>query len=308
MRGPHGQSRGCSPRRAPGALFWTRGGGMLPLGSGAVRAGVCCRLEECVSAAGAGSVERNGVPMRVRADDPLAGELKSAIQGGDVDGLQRLLDAHPGLAAARIEGRRGGAGTALLMAADWPGFFPNGARVVAALIAAGGDVNDRGEQAGGGPGNEAPLHWAASSDDAEVAEALIDGGAEIDLPGGSIGTPLANAVGYGCWQVADLLVARGARIATLWEAAALGKMARIEELFASSPAPTAEEIHQAFNHACCGGQPRAAAYLLARGADPRWTPDYAKDRTAAEAAAGGGTRWGILRDWLKERGLTSGER
>jgi len=32
------------------------------------------------------------------------------------------------------------------------------------------------------------LHWAASSDDADVAEALIDGGADVEAPGGSIGT------------------------------------------------------------------------------------------------------------------------
>ncbi len=238
--------------------------------------------------------------VRLREDDPLAVRLKSAVRQGDVDGLQHLLAKHPGLAAARIEARRGGARTPLHIATDWPGFFPNGAKVVAALIAAGADVNDRGEGADGLPGNESPLHWAASSDDAEVAEALLDGGADIDMPGGSIGTPLANAIGYGCWQVADLLVARGARIETLWEAAALGKMARIEELLASHPGPTVQEIHHAFYQACCGGQPRAAAYLLAQGADPRWSPDYAKGHTAMDALAGGGTRWGILREWLKE--------
>jgi hypothetical protein len=54
-----------------------------------------------------------------------------------------------------------------------------------------------------------------------VAEALIDVGADTGMPGGSIGTPLANAVGYGCWAVARLLAARGARIETLWQAAAL---------------------------------------------------------------------------------------
>jgi hypothetical protein len=59
---------------------------------------------------------------------------------------------------------------------------------------------------------ETPLHWAASSDDVDVAEALIDGGANIHATGGSIasGTPLDNAVGYGCWRVARLLVQRGA--------------------------------------------------------------------------------------------------
>jgi hypothetical protein len=42
-----------------------------------------------------------------------------------------------------------------------------------------------------------------------VAEALVDGGADIEAVGGSIGTPLGNAVGYGCWHVARRLVKRG---------------------------------------------------------------------------------------------------
>lgn len=69
-----------------------------------------------------------------------------------------------------------------------------------------------------GENGETPLHWAASSDDVHVAVALIDGGADIEPPGGggSIDSPpLAKAVGYGCWHVARLLVARGARIGTL---------------------------------------------------------------------------------------------
>src|SRR5581483_10882244 len=45
--------------------------------------------------------------------------------------------------------------------------------------------------------------------DADVARALIDGGANIEAAGASIagGSPLNDAVGYGCWQVTRLLVA-----------------------------------------------------------------------------------------------------
>lgn len=69
------------------------------------------------------------------------------------------------------------------------------------LIEAGADPNvDTG-----GDRPETPLHWAASSDDADVADALITGGANLETPGGSIGTPLDNAIGYGCWNVARLL-------------------------------------------------------------------------------------------------------
>ena len=87
------------------------------------------------------------------------------------------------------------------------------------LIEAGADPNavvTKGRQ------TRRPLHWAASSDDADVADALISGGADTGVPGGSIGTPLANAIGYGCWRVARLLVQRGARVEGLWQAAAFG--------------------------------------------------------------------------------------
>lgn len=47
-----------------------------------------------------------------------------------------------------------------------------------------------------------------------------------------IGTPLDNAVGYGCWHVARLLAARGARVDRLWHAASLGMLDRLEDLLA----------------------------------------------------------------------------
>jgi hypothetical protein len=95
-------------------------------------------------------------------------------------------------------------------------------------------------------------HCVASSDDIDVAEALIEGGAEIDAPAGSIahGAPLDNAVGYACWRVARLLVDRGARVDKLCHAAALGMMTRTEELMQGA---SIEEINDAFWQACSGG-------------------------------------------------------
>jgi len=206
--------------------------------------------------------------------DPVAVELTSAIHRGDLDALRRLLAERPELASARMIGRKGLEGgwrTPLHAAADWPGYFPAAPAAVDLLLEAGADPND--DTGGGRP--ETPLHWAASSDDVDVAVALIDGGAELDTPGGSIGTQLDNAIGYGCWHVARLLVARGAKVDKLWHAAALGMVERIEQLLAERP-DAASEVSQAFWHACAGGQRRAAEYLLARGADLSWVPEYAE--------------------------------
>lgn len=62
-----------------------------------------------------------------------------------------------------------------------------------------------------GSHTETPLHWAASSDDVEAATALLDAGSDIEAPGAVLGggSPLAEAVGVGQWQIARLLVDRG---------------------------------------------------------------------------------------------------
>ena len=114
------------------------------------------------------------------------------------------------------------------MVTDWPGYFPNGPAIVKLLIEAGADPNAATTPAPA----ETPLHWAASSDDVDVAAALIDGGADLETPGGSIGTPLDNAVGYNCWHVARLLVTRGARVDKVWHAGALGMLDRLDDLLA----------------------------------------------------------------------------
>ena len=183
-----------------------------------------------------------------------AAALVAAIHSGDLASLQRLLGENPSLASSELGGDSGQR-TPLHVVTDWPGYFPNGPQSVRILIDAGADPNGRN------PGKnfaETPLHWAASSDDVEVACARIDGGADVESPDGSIGTPLDNAVGYACWNVARLLVSRGAKVDALWHAAALGMTARLEELLSAQPSPGPEKLSQAFWHACAGGQRRAA--------------------------------------------------
>jgi uncharacterized protein len=235
-------------------------------------------------------------------NDPELGlEVIAAVRSGDLDALARLVAEHPGLVSSRLGGPARGR-TALHVVADWPGFFPNGPAAAQLLLDAGAVLDDRGEDGTG----ETPLHWAASSDDAAVAEVLIDAGANIDMPDGSIGTPIANAVGYGCWNVAHLLAARGASVDSLWVAAALGLLDRLDELLADQSVATTENISQGFWHACAGGQRRAAERLLGAGADLGWVPDYAKG-TALDAARGHGTQRTNVIEWLEQLGVSSTE-
>ena len=222
----------------------------------------------------------------------LADEIVSAIHDGDIPRLRQLLTENPGVASGAI-GDRYGSRTPLHVVADWPGYFPNGPEVVRVLVAAGADPNRRQ------PGDETPLHWAASSDDVHVAAALIDAGADVNAPDGSIGTPLGNAVGYACWDVARLLVVRGAAVAQPWQASALGLLDQLDQLLGANPPP--DELSKAFWHACSGGQRRAAEYLLGRGADPNWIPEYARG-TSLDAAGGLGTQRENLIGWLRQQG------
>jgi ankyrin repeat protein len=215
-----------------------------------------------------------------------------AIHSGDLEALQRLLRENADLAAARVEGR-----TLLHVVADWPGHFPNGVESVAVLVEAGADVNARFE---GPPSAETPLHWAASSDDLDVLDALLDAGADINVPGAVIagGTPLTDARAFGQWKAARRLVERGAQT-TLDDAAALGLMDRVEATFAGDRKPSPEDTNRAFWCACHGGQRGAAEYLLDRGADVNWIPPW-EERTPLDAAQR--SEAAELVEWLRSCG------
>jgi len=250
-------------------------------------------------------------------DEPLARDVISAIRRGDLVKLQRMLAENPGLANATITRRAKGIKQPFLYpligaAVDWPGHFPNVGQTIAALVAAGADVN----APCAGPHAETPLHGPASSDDVEALDALLDAGADIEAPGAVIagGTPLDDAVGFGQWNAARRLVERGARTA-IWHAAALGLMDRIEQYFADGRPPARfpwggaavqpSDVTIAFWCACHGGQRAAAEYLLDRGADLNWitpwdglTPlDAARRSNANEVVS-----------WLEARGAQSAKR
>ena len=238
--------------------------------------------------------------VEIRRDEPLGRATVEAIHQGNVGGLKHLLSEHPGLAGARIGGEPGTCQadkmgrTLLHIATDWPGHFPNARATVALLLGAGADVNARFI----GPHAETPLHWAASSDDIDVIDVLLDKGADIEASGSVIGggTPLADAVAFGQWNAARRLIERGAQ-STLWQSAALGLMDRVRRAF-DSTAPTPQDVTTAFWCACHGGQRESAEYLLDRGADINWigfdklTPLDAARRSGAEELA----------SWLLTRG------
>src|SRR5262245_25650190 len=232
--------------------------------------------------------------MESPAENSMATTAVQAIHQGNLALLEQLLNENPSLATARIDGQR----TLLHVATDWPGHFPNSEATVVALIAHGADVN----AVFLGQHSETPLHWSASSDDVSALDALLDHGAQIEASGGIIGggTPLADAVAFGQWQAAHRLVERGART-TLWQAAALGLMSRVEKFFANESPPTPGEITNAFWSACHGGQRAVADYLLERGADLNWVGydgctalDVATRNCAAE-----------LIQWLRDHGARS---
>ncbi|WP_369167192.1 ankyrin repeat domain-containing protein [Streptomyces sp. R28] len=238
--------------------------------------------------------------MLIDTTAPLARAAVEAIRTGDVGALQDLITAHPGLATARL-GNRKTARTLLHVATDWPGHLPNGSATVTALVAAGADVNARFT----GAHRETPLHWAASTDDVPVLDALLDLGADIEADGAVIGngTPMADAVAFGQWESARRLLERGART-TLWQAAALGEADRVTACCTSeSDPPTEEDITSALWCACHGGQRRTADYLLRRGGDVNWV---GYDRlTPLDAAHRSGHP--ALVAWLRDQGAKSAE-
>ncbi|HEY2792769.1 MAG TPA: ankyrin repeat domain-containing protein [Micromonosporaceae bacterium] len=236
--------------------------------------------------------------MRIDADDPVGTLLITAIRDGDRPTVHRLVTQQSGLAGARLAAAKGR--TPLHVVTDWPGYYPEGPAIAQALIDAGADVDARSE----GRTTETPLHWAASSDDVDVAEVLMSAGADLEAAGGSIGTPLDNAIGYGCWHVARRLVERGVAVDKLWHAAALGDLHRLRQLLDADPAPGRDDLDEALWQAAHGGQLRAADLLVRRGADIRAVPGYADGGTIVAIAGGPDTRREQLRSWLLERGAT----
>jgi ankyrin repeat protein len=206
--------------------------------------------------------------MEIRTSEPLAQALIQAIHAGDVEGLRRLLEGNPAIAKARIVDPKGASRTVLHIAVDWPGHFPHVSKTIGLLIEQGADPD---APMVGGNAPERPLHWAASSDDVDALDALLDGGADIEGPGAIFtnGSAMSDAVIFAQWNAARRLLDRGAKT-TLTESAGLGLVDRLTSYFEQEPKPESEQITAALWHACRGGQLAAAQYLTGKGAHINW--------------------------------------
>jgi uncharacterized protein len=239
------------------------------------------------------SEDESAPGLTLRWNEPLVVEITGAVQRGQADQVRHLLDKYPGLARARIvkDGESAGARTLLHLFADWPGHRRNPQEIVSVLHQAGADLNASKDARG--TGGETPLHWAASNDDVELVDALLNPGANVDAPGSVVAGlgPVADAAVFGGKRAGIRLVERGART-NLYQAAALGLVDRVRGELVTDPGPDGERVTAAFWAACGGGHEAVAELLLAKGADVNWvgwgdeTPlDVARRAEAPELVA-----------------------
>jgi uncharacterized protein len=206
--------------------------------------------------------------MEMQTTEPLAQALSSAIHTGDVEALRQLLDRDPQISKARIVDPKGVSRTLIHIAVDSPGHFPRVSQTIGLLIERGADPDGL---IVGGNAPERPLHWAASCNDVDALDALLNGGANIESPGAIFtnGTAMSDAVIFAQWNAARRLLDRGAKT-TLTESAGLGLVDRLTTYFEQGPKPEDDQITAAFWHACRGGQLQAAKYLAVKGANINW--------------------------------------
>ena len=199
-------------------------------------------------------------------------EFATAVNRGDVDRVREFLAADRTLATSLINSR-----WPLHLFADAPGHRPNAVPMVTALVEAGAELD---AQAVDMWHEETGLHWAASNDDVELIDALLDAGADIEHPGSSIGggPPSQSALGYGQWQALHRLHERGAAM-SLSQAAALGLLSAAQEMSDVDN----EELSMALWNACRGGQLATAQYLVERGADLNWVAPWSGETPLSAA-------------------------
>lgn len=233
------------------------------------------------------------------------GDLKQAIDTGDVDAVRAIVTFEPELVSREIAWDEGCGGDtsepiSYVSLATFHALSEHDrmGEIARVLLAAGAPVE------GAAGCEETPIVTAASYDRADVATALAEAGADLDGHGHAApgGTALAHAVYFGNPAVADVLVRAGARPRVLAEAAGIGDLSGwplkdrgaeelawalrgaalcehldvIDQLLAADVDIHAEtEGGPALQWAAWAGKPAAVRHLVEHGADPeRRDPEY----------------------------------
>lgn len=231
-----------------------------------------------------------------------------AVVRGDLDGLDARLRDDPALTA----GRSGfGHGATLLHHVAANGVesrrqrVPRNAVAIARrLIDAGAEVDATCDAYGGGPSQTtlALLLSSGHPHDAglqiPLTDVLLDAGARIEGIADD-GMPVTTALAFGYRDAARHLVARGARVRTVVDAAGLGDLAAVRSLvdapeqvhvdpFGRRVSDRGELLDRALLIAARHGEAAIARVLLVAGADARTTEPHR--RTPLHWAAYGGPR------------------
>ncbi|KAM3514638.1 hypothetical protein MY11210_001744 [Beauveria gryllotalpidicola] len=208
----------------------------------------------------------------IPVEDTRAIAVTKAIQTGDIKSLEAQLSEQNELVSAYI-GSPDDARTLLHLLTDWPGHFPNNTAVARILIEAGCQCN---APYIGKLHSETPLHWAASCDDLEVMDMLLDAGADINAEGGIIDdTPLADARAF--------------------------LQLKVKAMFAGASKPSEQDANCAFWNACHGSQLETAQFIHSQGANINFVPPWGEDTALYEAKS---QKAEDLIKWLESLGAT----
>lgn len=194
-----------------------------------------------------------------------------AIIAGDRAGVEAMLDAHPPL--IRQRSTRGHHSTLLHYVSangveDYRQITPaNIVDITTLLIDRGAEVNATSDAYGGGSTTLGLVATSAHPRARGVQIALIDlllaRGASID---GEDDLPnlVSAALGNGCPEAAMALAQRGARVNTLYAAAGIGDLAKVQQLF---PSASRSRRERALIVAAQQGHTDVVTFLLDAGVD-----------------------------------------
>jgi hypothetical protein len=261
---------------------------------------------------------------RFPPQDTLFEAAADAVVDGDLPELERLIGAHPEL--IRAHSQRVHAATLLhYVAANGVEDFrqrtpPNAVAVAQYLLETGAEVDGLADTYGRDRYQTtmnllvSSTHPAEAGVQPQLVETLIDFGAAVDgLDNDS--SPLMTALFFGYGDAVEALARRGARVANIIAAAALGRVDLVDHflidgvtlrpgvpLVAPSwmrlPRDPAAHIELALAWACKFGRPDVAHLMLDRGVNPSAKDSY--DMTALHWAAANGLTTVIK--WLLAQG------